>query len=241
MIERSEVFAGGVIAAANHARGLCKEVYANAGGMMYRKIRYVESSHMHKLFQSYELAMMNNPIPMDLQEWDTVVVCDYGHGMADKAFIEGLDKAKYLAVNVQTNSENYGFNLATKYAKVDYLCVDEPEARLATQNRMGPIETSIMALSRIAPKTCITMGKKGAIGYSQVDGLVHVPAFTDSVVDTMGAGDAFFAVTAVLAREADMRTLLRLGNAAGALKSQVVGHKSSVTKEALIEQLAIHQ
>ena len=40
-------------------------------------------------------------------------------------------KSKFLAVNMQSNSANYGFNLITKYNSVDYVCIDGPEAKLA--------------------------------------------------------------------------------------------------------------
>jgi ferredoxin--NADP+ reductase len=36
--------------------------------------------------------------------------------------------------------------LCTKYAHCDYLCIDESEARLATQNRTGPIEECVNVL-----------------------------------------------------------------------------------------------
>jgi sugar/nucleoside kinase (ribokinase family) len=157
--------------------------------------------------------------------------------MATPEFIASLSAAKYLAINVQTNSGNYGFNLATKYEKCDYLCVDEPESRLATQNRNGPIEYSLETLSKIAPKVVITLGKAGAIGRDH-NGIVRTQAFTDTVVDTIGAGDAFFAVTALVSEEADMRSLLRIGNAAGAIKAGIVGHQRSVTKDELIEYLS---
>ena len=144
--------------------------------------------------------------------------------------------ARFLAVNVQANAGNYGFNLATKYPKANYLCVDELEARLATQNQHGPIEQSLEALSRIAPRVAITLGKDGAIG----TGNVRVPAFEGGVLDTMGAGDAFFAVTAVLAEEMPMPELLRIGNAAGKLKAQILGHRSAVTKHDLARYLETH-
>ena len=45
-----------------------------------------------------------------------------------------IKKSKYLAINCQTNSANLGFNLITKYPKSDYICIDEPELRLAASN-----------------------------------------------------------------------------------------------------------
>jgi bifunctional ADP-heptose synthase (sugar kinase/adenylyltransferase) len=230
----SETFDGGAIAAAKHLAEFCERVDVWNTGVVIEKHRYVERAHMHKLFQIYvQQGKLSYCRPsQDIAWYDSVIVVDYGHGMADERFLHSLEDAHYLAVNVQTNSGNYGFNLATKYSRCDYLCVDEPEARLATQNKDGPIEQSFDILSRIALKVVITLGKHGAVGWERGT-ITHEPAFTDRVVDTMGAGDAFFALTALVAKEAPMRELLRIGNAAGAIKSQIVGHREGVTKDAI--------
>ena len=53
-----------------------------------------------------------------------------------------------------------------------------------------------------------------------------------------GAGDAFFAVTApMVAAGADITDIGFLGNAAGAMKVGIVGHRSSVEKVSLIKFL----
>jgi hypothetical protein len=235
---KTEEFDGGVIAASCHAKAFCANVECYSEGQLIRKERYVEASHIRKLFEVYVGNGKRPMVPPDFALYDCVVVCDYGHGMMDEDYIYKLcNGARFLAVNVQTNSGNYGFNLATKYPTADFLCVDEPEARLATQNRLGPIERSLEALAEISNKVCITLGKEGAIGLE--NGKVYrSPAFTDKVVDTLGAGDAFFAVTAPIAEDADMEALLRIGNAAGAIKAGIVGHRAAVTKEALIELLS---
>lgn len=234
-----QTFEGGITAAANHARDLVSKVDIHTGGQHIEKVRYVEGSHNRKLFNVYLPPLLEVPAtrPRYLNQYEVVAVIDYGHGMANADFLDEINAARYLAINVQTNSGNYGFNLATKYKYADYLCVDEAEARLATQNKDGPIRWSVDALKRVARVVVITMGKAGAIGYSEASGLVEVPAFTDRVVDTMGAGDAFFAVTACIAKKADMLSLLRIGNAAGAIKSQILGHSGKVTKNALIDYL----
>lgn len=234
----TETFAGGVTAAALHADDFCN-IAVYYGGMVTTKTRFVESSHVRKLFEYYSQAdEPAAPLPK-LSHYDAVIVTDYGHGMVDQAFIDQIDDTRYLAVNVQTNAGNYGFNLATKYPHADYLCVDESEARLATQNRSGAIEDSLYALSAIANKVVITLGRSGAIGYSRSEpSHVHVPAFTDTVVDTIGAGDAFFAITACVAEHATMEQILRIGNAAGAIKAGIVGHQRSVTKDELTRLLS---
>ena len=65
-----------------------------------------------------------------------------------------------------------------------------------------------------------------------------IPAFTRTVVDTIGAGDAFLAVTSPLVAAGtplDMAGFI--GNAVGALKVGIVGHRSSVEKPQLVKYI----
>ena len=238
----TETFQGGVVAAAAHARDFCKSVEVYSGGSKIIKERWVEAAHVRKLFEVY-----NDPgadprevySPPDLKSFDAVVVTDYGHGMMREPLRTLVQSTNYLAVNVQTNSGNFGFNLATKYSgSPDYLVVDEPEARLATQMRYEPIEEVLEELREMvfAQKVVITLGKKGAIGMDH-SGMHGQPALTDKVVDTLGAGDAFFAITALIAEDATMPEILRIGNAAGAIKTGIIGHQREVRKDELIKLL----
>ena len=158
---------------------------------------------------------------------------DYGHGMMTPERIAWVrDLSPFLAVNVQVNAGNYGYNLATRYENADYLCLDEIEARLATQNRDGPIRDSLLDLTMLAPRVVITLGRLGSIGWSREDGEHESPALTQTTVDTMGAGDAFFAVSALAAAGgAGIVEMMRLGNAAGAAKSQVIGHSRAIGRK----------
>lgn len=227
----SQEFQGGVTAAAEHAKSFVKEV-SIVSDREVEKVRFVEESHYRKLFELYASNKENYVKWPDVSEFDAVIVTDYGHGMMTKKVIDRLSKARFLAVNVQTNSGNYGFNLATKYPHVHYLCVDEIEARLATLNPDGYIEESVESLGAIAEKVVITLGRNGAIG----TGNTRAEAFTNRVVDTMGAGDAFFVVTACIAEEIPMEELLRIGNAAGAMKTQSLGQRA-VKKDELLSFL----
>ena len=57
-------------------------------------------------------------------------------------------------------------------------------------------------------------------------------------VDTVGAGDAFFAVSSLFAAaDAAMEDIAFVGNAAGAMKVGIVGHRSSVERTAFIKYL----
>jgi bifunctional ADP-heptose synthase (sugar kinase/adenylyltransferase) len=236
-IVSSERFNGGVWAAAAHVKTLCGRVRVSTGGNCVLKRRYVEQSYIRKLFETHESEKTPQEVIPDPAGFDLCIVADFGHGCLTPELIERLAASKtFLAVNAQTNSANHGFNLITKYPRADYVVLDELEARLAAHDRDGPIEGVIERLG--FKRIVVTLGHNGAIGY---DGAFHrAKVQTQKVVDTMGAGDAFFCVTAPFAAAgADMPTLLAIGNAAGAIKCGVVGHRSAVTKEALIGYLGL--
>lgn len=231
MLERREVFKGGVEAAANHVRSFCSTVNVwHTDDVMWNS-RLVDHVYFRKLFVTHEKRIGDKQGLVDVKNYDLVIVTDFGHGTISKALIERLTKeARFLAVNAQTNSMNYGFNLITKYPRADFVVIDELEARLAAHEKEAPIEDVIMKLG--FKKIIVTRGTKGAVGY---DGAFERQnALTDKVVDTMGAGDAFFAVSSLFAAaQFSMKDLIRIGNAAGAIKVGIVGHRSSVTKDAL--------
>ena len=231
-----EAFEGGASAARRHLESFCHaDLYT--GHSQVLKKRYVEAIYMQKLFEVHECrsGAVSPPLP-DLTKYDLVIVTDFGHGCVTPQMISDMcQNARFLAVNAQTNSANHGFNLITKYPHADYVVIDELEARLAAHDRDRSIEYVIEALG--FKRIIVTLGPRGSIGY---DGgkFVTVPALSHSVVDTMGAGDAFFCVTAPFAAAgADIETLCRIGNAAGALKCGTVGHRSPVTREALLSYL----
>lgn len=229
-----EQFIGGTEAAANHARSFCKRVTVCTGGTPVRKVRMVDKTYFRKLF---EVQYEGESLPIKpIEKADITVITDFGHGFIKRDMIPDLVHNEFVAVNAQTNSSNIGFNLITKYPVADYAVIDEPEARLAAQDRDSPIQDVLIRLAKNRfKKMIITLGKNGAIGWSEQDGLAYSKAYTDKVIDTMGAGDAFFAVTAPMARHGRIKDLLKIGNAAGALKTQIVGHRLSVTKTELIQ------
>ena len=174
-------------------------------------------------------------------QYDLVVVCDYGHGLLDEEALRILeDGAKYLAVNCQTNSSNYGTNIITKYQRADTFCVDERELRLAFGQALTRRTTLLKELMRKLHSRCAwcTIGSEGAIGSTGAD-KEHCPALLLKVKDTVGAGDAFYALAALCAATKmplDLATLV--ANTAGALKTNVIGNKSAVQKVDLMKFLS---
>lgn len=171
----------------------------------------------------------------NLNNFDLVILIDYGHGFMDQDMFKVLNKkSKYLAINCQTNSANLGFNLITKYSKADYICIDEPELRLATTNNKDDIQ-KIVTKELIKKIKCrnitITRGKNGSFSFMNGKTL-NVPALvSDKVIDTIGAGDVFLVISSLLysANNGQLITNL-IGNIAGALKVDILGHSKSISK-----------
>lgn len=217
-----------------------------------RKCRFIDPSSLRKLFEVY--FMDDTPVRGKLSdkcrrilnermaEFDLVVVTDFGHGLLTPEIVSTLtEKAPFLAVNCQSNSANHGFNLITKYKRADFVCIDAQEARLAVHDKY--VDPTTIIQERLptvidCPRIVITQGKVGCLAYTPGEEPCKVPALTNSIVDTVGAGDAFFSVTAPLAAAgASMGDIGLIGNAAGAMKVGIVGHRSSVEKIPLIKFL----
>lgn len=233
--EREETYRGGVWAGASHLTDFCAQVDVLHGGRAMVNTRYLEPVYNRKLFSVHrEQEEMNDTDP-EIGSYDCVIVCDFGHGTLDNKLIERVSKeARFLAVNAQTNSQNYGFNYITKYRRADYVVIDELEARLAAHDKSAPIEDVILSLG--FPRIAVTLGANGAIGF---DGEFHRErALADKIVDTIGAGDAFLCVSAPYAAAGfHMKDLVRIGNLAGAIKVGILGHRNHVTKDELERNL----
>ena len=217
-----------------------------------RKIRYVDPDYTRKLFEVYHFA----DTPLNAAESDNikslissifddeklVIANDFGHGLFTPEIIRVIsEKAKFLSVNTQTNAGNHGFNFITRWPRANFVCIDEPEARLAISDKYSdPIEI-VAALPSVidVEKLIITHGQHGCIALENGAGApIRVPAFTNRVVDTVGAGDAFFAIASCLVfNNCPVDIAGFLGNAAGAIKVGIVGHRDSVHRIALIKFL----
>lgn len=206
------------------------------------KRRYLDAFTRQKLFQISYLKdefidkKLENEILLylrkEIEKYDLVVVNDFGHGlMTDKIIRFISSKAKYLALNVQANSANYGFNVITKYPRAHYVCIDDLEMRLATHDKYGEVQELIRKVYKKlrCDFMIVTKGPHGSIGYSENLGFTLAPALTERIVDRVGAGDALFAITSPLVYAKIERDLVPfIGNVAGALQIQTVGNKTPI-------------
>lgn len=237
--EREETYRGGVWASAAHLQDLCAQVDVWHGECITVNTKYV-APYNSKLFSVHsERHHPNGFRPVSISDYDLCIVFDYGHGFFTKELREKVThEARYLAVNAQSNSANYGFNRVNeKWPRADLVVVDELEARLAAHEPEAPIEEVIEKLKY--PKIIVTRGANGAIGYDRsINRFYGETAQTDRPVDLLGAGDAVLAVVAPFAKAGfSLRELVHLGNVAGAIKVGIVGHRGHVTRAELVKYL----
>ena len=166
-----------------------------------------------------------------IENYDVVILCDFGHGLIDKEVMEIIqEKAKFLAVNCQTNSSNLGKNLITKYRRADVFSLDQRELELAFSNYQQEEELLVRLAKHFNSHGWLTQGSLGATSVEN-DTLKKCPAFVLKVKDTVGAGDAFFALASlVVAAGAPLEVGTFMGNIAGALAANIVGNKEAIEK-----------
>jgi rfaE bifunctional protein nucleotidyltransferase chain/domain len=206
------------------------------------KRRYVEQAFLNKMFEvsffddgdlpASVTRQVEEYLAAALPEYDLVIVADYGHGFLNRDLIRVLAaESRFLAVNVQTNSANLGYNLVSKYPRADYVCIDEPEVRLAAHDRNSNLEEIIGRLSKdlSSRRISITRGHNGCVSYTDPDGFFNVPVLSREIVDRIGAGDAYLSVTAPCAAAGYHPEMVGfIGNAVGALAVRIVGNRTAV-------------
>ncbi|MDD5680732.1 MAG: PfkB family carbohydrate kinase [Candidatus Omnitrophica bacterium] len=225
-----------------------KFFYEPDGGTIVKR-RFVTEGLNRKVFEICYIK--DNDIPKEeetkiirhlektIKKYDIVIVSDFGHGLLTKNIIDLIcAKSKYLALNVQTNSANIGFNLVTKYPRANCVCIDEMELRYATHDRFSDLRKHEKKIYKQLKCEHIiaTRGPSGSLCYSKSGGFHETPAFSYKVVDAIGAGDAFFAfVSPCFAAGLPQDMTSFIGNAVGSLAVQIVCNRGPVNFSDLIK------
>lgn len=207
------------------------------------KTRFIDINKNQKFFEYYDFnnieysnSTLIKFLKKNLSKFDKVIICDFGHGLFNSELVNLIQKkSKFLCANIQTNSGNRGFNLFTKYSKLDLLCIDEPEVRLGLKERFLSIDKLIQSKSLNNYKNVIiTRGIMGLIIRLNKSNkkIVKFPALNTKVVDTLGAGDAVYSYCSSLIKNTQNQKLISIvGSIAGAIKTNILGHSSNIQLE----------
>jgi cytidyltransferase-like protein len=168
------------------------------------KTRFVDQDSGSPLFESKVLDIpdVRRELP-DFDDYDLVLVADFGHGLLDARSINrkiAEKKRAFAAAMAQVNSSNYGYNLPVKYVGADYYSLNRTEAELSLHEKDLPFDELIdrMAALLKCRALSVTDGKQG-VAVKMGDDLFSLPTLSTSVVDTIGCGDAYFALSSVAA------------------------------------------
>lgn len=211
------------------------------------KRRFIEGYSLNKLFEVYVMdsSGLNGQKNSQLCQWvlghaakyDLVVAADFGHGAISAELVGMLgDHSPFLAVNTQANAGNRGFHTISRYRRADYACIAEHEMRLETRTLAGDIKPMMETIARRLDcgQFVVTRGRRGALLRSSTGDFIEVPSFAHNIVDRVGAGDAFFAVTSLAAAQSAPSELIGfIGNVAGSLAVEIVGNKKSIDRPSM--------
>jgi bifunctional ADP-heptose synthase (sugar kinase/adenylyltransferase) len=200
----------------------------------------VDESSGQRVFETYEMkdgtSDASPGIVHQLEDalkssFDLLIVCDYGHGLIEGEVLTRLGGVTPpMALNVQANAGNRGFNTFGKYLHADFLCMNGGELALEARRKHVRAEELMPEIQRAlaATSVIVTEGDKGML-VSDSAGVTRVPAFAPFVRDRVGAGDALFSITSLgQALDLPKEIIGFLGNLAGAASVSQLGNSQSL-------------
>lgn len=200
------------------------------------KIEYINDYPINDKLSKEIIFYLDEEIP----KYDLVVVGDFGHGFINDDIRRKIEeKSRFLALNVQSNSANMGYNYFNLYKQFDFISLNEDELRLPLTKRFEEIEEVITeACNKYNLKSVLlTQGNRGCM-FIREGNVFKAPAVITSVKDTVGAGDAVFAISSLFVyANFDDKLLPFLANCAGGIAANIMGNKESVTREKLLNSI----
>lgn len=200
--------------------------------------RFVDRDTGHPLFKTRRHGVMPMPAQAlpDFRDFDLVLIADYGHGVLDAAAINAAlaqHGRAFVGVMAQVNSGNYGYNLPIKYPGGDFYSLNRTEAELCLHRRGLTVEQLVdeSAMLLGARAVSVTDGAHGAA--IVLDRARYtLPSLSVQVVDTIGCGDAYFALASAAACVGETADLVVLvGSIGAAAMTQRRCNESPVTEQ----------
>ncbi len=229
-----------------------KSIYFEKEQTLLKK-RYIlkDGTTLTKLFETYS----SNEDLLDIeaakniiryinqasQKYDLMLICDFGNGFMNKDIIDAIDKNKtFKAINTQINSGNRGYNVITHYKNSNFISINEPEIRLAAHDKKRPLDEITANISKKlnCPYICVTRGINGVYCFERNKKPVEIPALASNVIDRIGAGDSFLALSSLaIASKESLILSAFIGAVAAALSVQTIGNKEFIKKDALCKTI----
>ena len=184
----------------------------------------------------------NRKLKKLVPKFDLVIVSDYGHGFISKNSAKIICKySKFLALNAQVNAANIGYHTMRNYKNIDCVIINEKELRHELRDKNSKTEKLQKELSnkQNIKNLIVTKGSQGSILYAKKhDKFIHAPAFSNKVVDKVGAGDTMLSIISMcINKKLDLNLSLLVASIAAAESVKKIGNKFSTNKINLIKSL----
>lgn len=230
---------GGTLAIANHLRGFVKQLdlITNENSEII-KTRFVDKDDKKKHVEINKFETQNfKEINVNTENYDVVIVADFGHGFCDK-----LNINNGFHLMCQTNSNNFGFNRISKWKKhtKKSVCLDLREASLQMNKKIKfQSQEEILELYNYEINTehlFLTIGRGGS-AYTNGNDIIRQKTFESEVVDTIGAGDTFYAFACLMGalNDIDKNDIMLIPALAASLSTTWLCNEKSVTPQTLIQ------
>ena len=216
-----------------------------------KKTRYVNDKTNTFMFEKYQMSdeyiskenetKIINLLTLARNNCDLLIVLDFGHGLITPLIRDYMSNCfDNIALNVQRNAGNKGFNNVGKYNSASLIVMNGEEVELELKQKGVSIEEAARVIhTRMKAKiVAITDGSNGIVitNGSQV---VRVPSFhIGKVTDRTGAGDALFTILSIFNLVVDDLIVLGyLGNLAGSINLNWFANEKTVSAEDIIKSV----
>lgn len=169
--------------------------------------------------------------------FDVIIVADFGHG-----FFDGININNGFHLMCQTNSNNFGFNRVSKWrdCKKKSICLDLREASLQINRKISSIRSDTMfELYNYELNTdslFLTVGSGGSI-FTDGKQVIRQSPFGGKIVDTIGAGDTFFAFSSIASsiKIKNKQNIMLVPSLAASLSTTWLANENVITRKSLIK------
>ena len=199
--------------------------------------RFVDADTGRPVFKSRTVTLSDvrgDGIPR-FDDYDLVLIADFGHGLLDVPTVNRRIADRHratVAAMAQVNSSNYGYNLPLKYVGADYYSLNRIEAELCLHERHLPLEELVTRTAGLlqCESVSVTDGDHGVM-VTRKGTRFALPSLSANVVDTIGCGDAYFALSSLAASlRCPIRIVALAGSIGAAAMTQRRCNESPITE-----------
>lgn len=223
-----------------HLNKNIKIEFLRTKNQLIKKIRYIDNYSNERIFQNnfnekdklsnLEEIKVIKKINTLSKKHDEILFFDYGYAYSNNKLINSLKSlSKKITINCQSNSYNFGYNVADKFKFGKTLSMDEAEFRLVVRNKEDSLYKLIKKNSKLFKNfenLIVTQGKKGC--YLKKNNQIYfVPCIINISVDSTGSGDIFLAmffIAKLFKKFSNLESLI-LSHIAAGLHSNQLGNR----------------